>query len=130
MEISARILAIFSLAFFISLAARYFTHMFQLNSYTAKVQFVWYKDNFTKLLPLLAMPVYGVVCSLFSHREFSYANIAFGFCAIVLALFYTPKKAKKPIVYTARVKRLLTTFTMAKICIIKNFICILYDASW
>ncbi|MBR5011164.1 MAG: UDP-N-acetylmuramoyl-tripeptide--D-alanyl-D-alanine ligase, partial [Clostridia bacterium] len=112
MEISARILAIFSLAFFISLAARYFTHMFQLNSYTAKVQFVWYKDNFTKLLPLLAMPVYGVVCSLFSHREFSYANIAFGFCAIVLALFYTPKKAKKPIVYTARVKRLLTTFTV------------------
>ena len=97
MEISAHILAIVSLAFFISLAARYFTHMFQLNSYTAKVQFVWYKDNFAKLLPLLVLFACSFACAMSSHREYAYAHIVFGLAAAVIALFYTPKKAKKPI---------------------------------
>ncbi len=118
MEISAHILAIVSLAFFISLAARYFTHMFQLNSYTAKVQFVWYKDNFAKLLPLLLLFACSFVCAMSSHREYAYAHIAFGLVAAVIALFYTPKKAKKPIVYTARVKRLLVTFAILNIILV------------
>ncbi len=117
MEISAHILAFVSLAFFITLSARYFTHMFQLNSYTAKVQFVWYKDNFAKLIPCLMLSVAGIACSLFSYRGYSYAHLLFALAAIVLALFYTPKKAKKPLVYTARVKRLLVTFSLIEIAL-------------
>ena len=36
MELSAQILALAALSFFVILSARYFTQMFQLNSYTAK----------------------------------------------------------------------------------------------
>lgn len=112
MEISAHILALVSLAFFTVLAARYFTHMFQLNSYTAKVQFGWYKENFARLVPCIMLFAAGMICSFFDYREYSYARLIFGLCAIVFALFYTPKKAKKPLVYTARVKRLLVTFSL------------------
>lgn len=117
MEISAQILAFVSLAFFITLSARYFTHMFQLNSYTAKVQFCWYGENFAKLVPCILMLAAGVVCSFFDYRSYAYAWLIFALCAIVLALFYTPKKAKKPLVYTARVKRLLITFAILVIAL-------------
>ena len=112
METSAHILAFVSLAFFISLAVRYFTHMFQLNSYTAKVQFCWYGENFAKLIPCILMALAGIVCSFFPYREYSYARLCFALASLVLGLFYTPKKAKKPLVYTARVKRLLATFAL------------------
>ena len=116
MELSAHILSIAALAFFTALAARYFTHMFQLNSYTAKVQFAWYKENFAKLIPCIILFIISFGCSYLSYREHSYAHLVFALSASVLALFYTPKKEKKPIVYTARVKRLLTTFAL--LCII------------
>ena len=112
MEISAHILALASLAFFTVLAARYFTHMFQLNSYTAKVQCAWYIENFARLIPCILLCISGIVCSFFTYREYSYAHLFFALSAIILALFYTPKKAKKPLVYTARVKRLLVTFSL------------------
>lgn len=117
MEISALVLALLSLAFFTALAARYFTHMFQLNSYTTKVQFVWMGENFSKLIPCILLFAMAVVFSFFGYREYAYARLCFALCAIVLALCYTPKKAKKPLVYTARVKRLLITFSLLVIII-------------
>ncbi len=112
MEVSAQILALVSLSFFIILSARYFTHMFQLNSYTAKVQFVWLGNNFHRLIPCILLGVTAVLCSLLSYREYAYGHLLFALAALLLSLFYTPKKAKKPLVYTARVKRLLITFSL------------------
>ncbi|MBQ4150991.1 MAG: UDP-N-acetylmuramoyl-tripeptide--D-alanyl-D-alanine ligase [Clostridia bacterium] len=112
MEISALSLAFACLAFFIALSARYFTHMFQLNSYTAKVQLVWMGKNFARFIPCIALGVAAVLCSFFTYRAYAYAYLFFALAALLLSLFYTPKKAKKPLVYTARVKRLLTTYSV------------------
>ena len=112
MEISAHILALASLAFFIILSARYFTHMFQLNSYTAKVQFVWMGNNFMRIIPCIILCAVSVACSFFDYRGYAYAHLIFALAALLLSLFYTPKKAKKPLVFTARVKRLLVTFSL------------------
>ena len=65
------------------LALRHMLHMFQLNAYRPGGQLRWMTENWKKLL-LLFIPVAG------------------GF-------FFWPKKAKKPLVYTARAKRLLVT---------------------
>ncbi len=112
MELSAQILALAALSFFVILSARYFTHMFQLNSYTAKVQFVWMGKNFARLIPAVILLGVALLCSLWSYRDYSYAHLSFAGAALVLSLFYTPQKAKKPLVYTARVKRLLFTFSL------------------
>ncbi|MDR2686163.1 MAG: UDP-N-acetylmuramoyl-tripeptide--D-alanyl-D-alanine ligase [Oscillospiraceae bacterium] len=66
------------------LALRYYLHMFQLNAYRPGAQLRWMAKNWKKLL-LLCVPVAG-------------------------GLFFWPRKAvKKPLVCTARVKRLLVT---------------------
>ncbi len=117
MELSAQILAFVSLAFFIILSARYFTHMFQLNSYTAKVQFVWLGKNFMRVLPCIILGGTAFACSFLSYRGYAYAHLIFAIAALLLSLTYTPKKAKKPLVYTARVKRLLATYSIVVIAI-------------
>ncbi|MBE6679195.1 MAG: UDP-N-acetylmuramoyl-tripeptide--D-alanyl-D-alanine ligase [Ruminococcaceae bacterium] len=117
MEISAQILAFVSLTFFVILSTRYFTHMFQLNSYTAKVQFTWYINNFSRLIPCILLLFAGIACSFFPYREYSYAHLLFAISSLILALCYMPKKAKKPLVYTARVKRLLFTFALLTIAL-------------
>ncbi len=112
MELSAHILAIVALCWFTALAVRYFTHMFQLNSYTEKVQMGWMKENFLRLVPAILVGVGALVCAFFPAREYAYAFLIFALLALLLSLFYLPKKAKKPLVYTARVKRLLVTFAL------------------
>lgn len=80
-------------------------HMLQLNSYRAKTQFRRFKETPDKLFCLL--PVLGaVVFSLFGAL---WADIV---CAVFLAiscLTLFPRKAKKPLVYTGRVKRMIAT---------------------
>ncbi|MDR2753998.1 MAG: UDP-N-acetylmuramoyl-tripeptide--D-alanyl-D-alanine ligase [Oscillospiraceae bacterium] len=65
------------------LGLRHFAHMLQLNSYKPGVQLAWMTKNWHKVL-LASVPVVG------------------GF-------FFWPRKAKKALVYTPRVKRLLAT---------------------
>ncbi len=86
-----------------------FMHFFQLNSYRATLQTKWLKSNPTKALPNVIFGVAGVLISL-SNGIF--AKIAF--CAVMLigALFSAPKKAKKPLVYTPRVRRMFVTFAV------------------
>lgn len=109
MEISAHILALVSLTFFITLCARYFTHMFQLNSYTEKVQLGWIGKNFIRYVPAVTVGAAALICAFYDARGYAYAFLILALVSLVMALFYYPKKAKKPIVYTARVKRLLAT---------------------
>ena len=112
MELSAHILALVCLAFFAALSVRYFTHMFQLNSYTEKVQLAWMQKNSLRLLPCILIAVCALLCAFFRARNFAYAYLWLAAAALVLALFYFPKKAKKPLAYTARVKRLLVTYSL------------------
>ncbi|MDR1928342.1 MAG: UDP-N-acetylmuramoyl-tripeptide--D-alanyl-D-alanine ligase [Oscillospiraceae bacterium] len=71
-------------------ALLHFLHMFQLNSYKPKVQLAWYKKN-RKTLRVFLLPLAG-------------------------GWFFFPKKnAKKPLVFTARVKRLLAALGLLEL---------------
>ena len=112
MEISAQILALVCLAFFAALSVRYFTHLLPLPSSTEKVQLVWRQKNILRVVPCMAIAAVAIVCAFFQARNFAYAYLWLGLFALVLSLLYYPRKAKKPLVYTARVKRLLVTYAL------------------
>lgn len=112
MELSAHILAVVCLSWFTALSVRYFTHMFQLNSYTEKVQLAWMKENFLRLVPAILCGISALVCAFFPARGYAYAYLFLALIALALSIFYFPRKAKKPLVCTARVKRLLATFAL------------------
>ncbi len=105
METSLHILAVVCLLWFAALGVRYLVHMFQLNGYSAKTQFAWMRANLVRLLPFGALLVLAVV-SAFS-RDYGFGFLAAA--ALILSLFYLPGKAKKPLVFTARVIRMLST---------------------
>lgn len=109
----------------------HYTHMFQLNSYKPKVQLKWLLNNkgaFMKnSLPLILLAVWSLIAPALVIEKSEYDNgVEVGFiCTPVLliqAVFVVglvvalvlnlPKKAKKPLVYTNRVKRLLVTCTL------------------
>lgn len=81
-----------------------FIHIFQLNSYKPKEQLKWYKKYFSRLLPCVITFIYFIICGIFNAKSF-----AFTIPAIIVSLFLKPKKAKKPLVFTPRVKRMLCT---------------------
>lgn len=101
-------LALFAVSY--SMAIVDSVHFFQLNSYNPKTHFKWFKQNFAKYLSHNTVSVILLLVVLFSYN----INIKLIVSIIILAislLVERPKKAKKPLVYTARVKRmLLTTF--------------------
>ncbi len=83
-------------------------HMLQLNSYRARTQAHWMKTHPEKLLCLL--PVLPAVIFAAVGADWSAA-----LCALFLmisCLSLRPKKAKKPLVYTGRVKRLLSAYVL------------------
>ncbi len=94
------------------LELRYFTHMFQLNSYKPKVQIKWLLRQKGKLFFSLLCIIAAVLAGIGYVAEF----VVSVFC-LYAAYIYKPAKAKKPLVYTARVKRLLTTAAVIYIII-------------
>lgn len=83
-------------------------HMFQLNSYKPKEHCTWLKspDNLKKIrLILLQFATIMILC-LFAGIIGKIAAIAI-YC--FMAVMNRPIKAKKPLVYTKRVKRMLVT---------------------
>ena len=92
------------LAFSVSLIK--FTHFFQLNTYRAKIQIKWMRENPSKLAPNLLFGVLALVLSFFGGIA---GKILFAAAMVLGMVLSVPKKAKKPLVYTMRVKRLLVT---------------------
>lgn len=86
----------------------YSTHMFQLNSYKSVIQLKWYAKNKAVFLKNSFILVLGIVLAVCLKNTMPCI-----ICALVVALaavvFNIPKKAKKPLVYTKRVIRLLAT---------------------
>ncbi|MBR2338527.1 MAG: UDP-N-acetylmuramoyl-tripeptide--D-alanyl-D-alanine ligase [Clostridia bacterium] len=85
----------------------YYTHMLQLNSYRNERYWKWCQDNDKRLvsvrtlLPALLLPA--------MYLPELWCLIASSAVLLLTAVLNIPKKAKKPLVFTARVKRLLTT---------------------
>lgn len=83
-------------------------HFFQLNSYRFDTHTKWMKENTKKYLTHCIFAVLMLICLFF---EIS-IDIKAGVLIVLFALSCLaekPKKAKKPLVYTPRVKRMLFT---------------------
>ena len=81
-------------------------HMFQLNSYKPATHGRWLRQNLSSLLPGLVGLVLAAVSLLLQDL---YGWILLELVYLTLLLLQRPKKAKKPLVYTMRVKRMLIT---------------------
>lgn len=108
----------------------WYLHMFQLNGYKPKVQLRWLKDNFLPAvvgrnlaailtLPLLFLGTPGQILS----------------CLLLLLSAWLgrprPKQAKKPLVCTARIKRLLVTCgVLTALCLLTVILCRNITAVW
>lgn len=103
------VILIFLASLFASLG---FIHIFQLNSYR-HVRFLrWAKENKAKFLPYVLVLVLTLIFSLVNNV------IGFPFVVIVsviIAFLSMKKKAKKPLVYTKRVQRLLVTISILEL---------------
>ena len=102
-------------AFAFAISTIKFVHFFQLNSYRAKIHTKWIFNNFGKIWANVILGIGMIVISLFLDSITS--KIIFALIAILLALCSKPKKAKKPLVYTMRVKRLLATTAIVYIAL-------------
>ena len=101
----AAVLAGFLLAF--ALVCVRSLHIFQLNGYKHHVQKRWYFDNLFSWLARTVWSLAGIALYLWrGERMFYWIAAVF----VLTALVNIPwKKAKKPLVFTARVKRLCVT---------------------
>jgi len=94
----------------------YYVHMLQLNSYRPERYVRWMKEHddrvlpfkrFVSLIPLAAWMCLGNRISGTAYEELALAAAIF--MVAIGAVLDRPEKAKKPLVYTDRVKRLLAT---------------------
>ncbi len=92
----------------------YYVHMLQLNSYRHERYMKWMRENDSRSLPPSRLLAAGPLAVMMMFG-FSYGTVSFAahIIALLLCLVATykdrPKQAKKPLVYTPRVKRLLVT---------------------
>lgn len=98
----------------VTLAAVVFTglrelHMLQLNGYKTPEHSWWMKKNFRRYIPsLILLALQFVMIPLGAGAPLVIAFTCFNACFI--ATNKPGKKFKKPLVYTARVKRMMVTF--------------------
>ena len=98
----------------LTLAAVVFTglrelHMLQLNGYKTPEHSWWMKKNFRRYIPsLILLALQFVMIPLGAGAPLVIAFTCFNACFI--AANKPGKKFKKPLVYTARVKRMMVTF--------------------
>lgn len=85
----------------------YFTHMLQLNSYRNERFWKWCTDNDKRLVSVRVLLPALLLPAMYLPELWCYI-VSTG-VLLLTALLNIPKKAKKPLVFTARVKRLLTT---------------------
>lgn len=92
---------------------RYF-HVLQLNSYRNSTQLRWMKTHIGRLLPLLP----AVLALPFAAADAVWARIiCCGLTALSVPTLF-PRKAKKPLVFTGRLRRLLFTyFLLFALCV-------------
>lgn len=102
------IYAVITLLAVIFLSLREF-HMLQLNGYKTPEHSWWMKKNYKRYI----FPVIMLLSGVLLYTVDGWLNLLPIFCIayIIIAVLNKPgKKFKKPLVYTARVKRMMTTF--------------------
>ncbi len=133
----------------VAVASRHFIHMFQLNSYKPKVHLRWlwaYEKNYILSNAIVGavgvLSLIGIIATVLPDgNSSSYAEtFLFAFLCIVafiavpivtIALSiqsivkYNPRRRvyKTPLVYTARVKRMIATFAVLNLLAVLLFVC-------
>ncbi len=111
MELAMKCLLLAAAALNFAVQSVYFTHMLQLNSYRPERYKRWCHEQENRLVSVRRLLPFLCVLSLWFYKRVDDVWL-YGFCAVLLlvtALLNWPKKAKKPLVFTARVKRLFVT---------------------
>ena len=113
------ILSILTMSFYYFRRVLFLTHMFQNEEYKDKNFIVWKNENIEKLYPktirrfvLFAPSMYFFSIVIALLTKFKVEFIIFSvFCSVYLYFCHTKpiKNPKKPLKYTARIKRLLVT---------------------
>ena len=87
-------------------------HMLQLNGYKTPEHSWWMKKNFNRyILPAKLFAVQFILLLFYSKTAMRIMIIVLAVFNIFIIIKNKPgKKFKKPLVYTARVKRMMTTF--------------------
>ncbi|MDR1620941.1 MAG: UDP-N-acetylmuramoyl-tripeptide--D-alanyl-D-alanine ligase [Synergistaceae bacterium] len=91
----------------------HYTHMFQLNAYKPEVQLRWLvknkgdclRKNVLVFLVFLSLPAPSLLEPMKENAFFLLCSLFF----LAQSYFNRPRQAKKPLVYTNRVKRMLVT---------------------
>lgn len=97
-------------------------HMLQLNGYKTPEHSWWMKKNFKRyIFPVIMLLSGGLP---FAFDAWTYFLPVFCIAYIIIALLNKPsKKFKKPLKYTARVKRMMTTFfIIVALCFVWAFL--------
>ncbi|MBQ6421642.1 MAG: UDP-N-acetylmuramoyl-tripeptide--D-alanyl-D-alanine ligase [Clostridia bacterium] len=87
----------------------YNLHMFQLNGYRASTHFAWMGKNAKHYLPELAVLALSAVGFAQNGVTAAILSTALFFAIMALMVSNRERNLKKPLVYTARVKRLIVT---------------------
>lgn len=110
MELAVYVAACAAMLYFFIPRTLHSLHMLQQNSYRNVRYLDWCRHHMPELLkPGLSLLLLSVVAFLFVGNRFYIAVGAVGLFFIYAALAYKIPPAKKPLVFTSRVKRLLVT---------------------
>ena len=96
-------------------AVNYFVHMFQLNGYHRDGHMRWHNDVLGSIAAKMTLAFFAFVLMIFNKDVTTIIAI---FLNILTILFFLPQPAKKPLVYTARIKRLFATIIVLHIALI------------
>ncbi len=115
MEVTLTILNILVITIATYLSAVSSLHMFQLNSYQIKSHINRIKESPVQLLPNAIIFALSLLSFALPEKiTYIYIDVLF----IIAIYLNRPKKAKKPFVYTPRIKRQLTTISILYIAIL------------
>ncbi len=107
METTLKLIMLIGAALAFVVQSLYFVHMLQLNSYRPERYTKWCRENDSRLINWRSLLPAVLLPAMWLPAVYCYAVGIIVFVATAVLNF--PKKAKKPLVFTARVKRLLAT---------------------
>ena len=87
-------------------AAIYFVHMFQLNGYHRDGHMRWHNDILGSISAKMTFAFIAFILLIFACDT---TRVIASVLNMLTIIMFLPKPAKKPLVYTARIKRLLFT---------------------
>ena len=96
-------------------AANYFVHMFQLNGYHRDGHMRWHNDILGSLAAKMTFAFAALILMIFAN---DLTKVIAVFLNVFTIIFFLPRPAKKPLVYTARIKRLLATIIVVYLVLV------------